>query len=150
MDLWKTVAKCLQLAYHRVSIRQITQNGTDEDDYLNAVAMGGDGSVILAGYTCGNRIITQVGECDIVVVKFDLNGTLLWTWQVTVACLLVQISTPDDAISTVNDDTIYILFWYNDASCVRPELSTKQGNIIAVLELSIEHMHSFDTSRQVE
>ena len=48
-----------------------------------AVAMGGDGSVVLAGYTCGNWITTQVGACDVAVAKLDLNGTLLWTWQVT-------------------------------------------------------------------
>ena len=61
------------------------QDGTDKDDIWRAVAMGEDGSVILAGYTCGNWVTTQVGECDVAVVKLDLNGTLLWTWQVTVA-----------------------------------------------------------------
>ncbi|CAM9807714.1 unnamed protein product, partial [Ascophyllum nodosum] len=65
------------------SVQWAWQNGTDEEDSWMAVAMGGDGSVVLAGYTCGNWITTQVGACDVAVAKLDLNGTLLWTWQVT-------------------------------------------------------------------
>ncbi|CAM9406721.1 unnamed protein product, partial [Ascophyllum nodosum] len=57
------------------------QDGTDEDDGCKAVAVGEEGSVILAGYTCGNWTTTQVGVCDVLVVKLDLNGTVMWTWQ---------------------------------------------------------------------
>ena len=55
--------------------------------------------MILAGYTCGNWTTTQVGVCDVLVVKLDLNGTVMWTWQVAAAlCWSKQLSAMTNTI----------------------------------------------------
>ncbi|CAM9731332.1 unnamed protein product [Ectocarpus fasciculatus] len=57
------------------------QDGTDSDDTTKAVAVDGDGSVVLAGYTEGYWNQPNEGETDFAVTKLDANGTLAWRWQ---------------------------------------------------------------------
>ncbi|CAN0335703.1 unnamed protein product, partial [Ectocarpus sp. 8 AP-2014] len=57
------------------------QDGTDADDTTKAVAVDGDGSVFLAGYTEGDWNQPNEGETDFAVTKLDANGTLAWRWQ---------------------------------------------------------------------
>lgn len=45
--------------------------------------MADDGSTIIAGSTLGNWNATVMGEKDFAACKLDVNGALLWKWQVT-------------------------------------------------------------------
>lgn len=67
-----------------------TQDGTIASDELKAAAATGDGSVVLAGYTCGEWSGDLTGEeCDFAAVKLDANGTEVWRWQVILVCCLL-------------------------------------------------------------
>lgn len=47
-----------------------------------ALAMMDDGSTILAGSTGGDWNGTNLGGQDFAASKLDVNGNLIWTWQV--------------------------------------------------------------------
>lgn len=59
------------------------KGGTEEDDYCYGVAMAGDDSVILAGYTYGDWGAVNAGDSDFVAVKLDAAGEEIWVWQVS-------------------------------------------------------------------
>lgn len=70
------------------------QNGTgDNFEEAYAIAMAGDGSVVVAGVTEGDyeggglsnsleRTESSDDYADFLAVKLDENGTQLWSWQV--------------------------------------------------------------------
>lgn len=60
----------------------LRQDGTDSDDTTKSVAVGGDGSIYLAGYTEGDWNQQNAGETDFAVTKLSPDGSLLWRWQV--------------------------------------------------------------------
>ena len=57
--------------------------GTDED-YENSIAVNASGNIFMAGgfrsptITFGSYTLTNVGNCDIFLAKYDTNGTVLW------------------------------------------------------------------------
>lgn len=51
------------------------------DRVLGAAALDA-GGVVLAGYSKGNWSGTSKGSNDFTAVELDLNGTVLWRWQV--------------------------------------------------------------------
>ena len=59
-----------------------SQFGTDQSDTALAVAVDGNGSVIVTGQTNGAfQGLTQTGSTDAFVRKYDGDGTPLWTQQ---------------------------------------------------------------------
>lgn len=62
------------------------QNGTAEIDRAYGVAVFDDGSTIVAGATAGDWAADNLGEQDFAASKIDVNGTLLWKWQVNEFC----------------------------------------------------------------
>ena len=60
------------------------QEGTDNEDQLNAAAMGDDGSVVLAGFTRGgwSMQLETTWRTHLAAAKLDADGVLLWKWQV--------------------------------------------------------------------
>lgn len=52
-------------------------------DYVYGIAVGDDGSVVVAGGTWGNVCVVNQGGPDMAAFKLDADGTLLWKWQVT-------------------------------------------------------------------
>jgi hypothetical protein len=56
--------------------------GTDEDDYALAVAVDNNGNPVVCGKTKGSLPNnSNKGEYDIYIMKFDNDGTMLWTTQ---------------------------------------------------------------------
>lgn len=61
----------------------VEQEGTDDSDKMHAIAMGKDGSVVLAGSTDGNwNAHPSDGTHDFAAVKLDVDGNVLWRWRV--------------------------------------------------------------------
>lgn len=60
----------------------LEQGGTNDAEELNASVMVTDGSVVLAGWTLGNWDGTNAGSYDCAAVKLDVDGNVLWKWQV--------------------------------------------------------------------
>lgn len=58
------------------------KDGTEERDVLDGVAVGQDGSIVMAGSSAGAWTTKHDGLGDFVAVKLDANGTELWRWQV--------------------------------------------------------------------
>ncbi|CAN0585353.1 unnamed protein product, partial [Laminaria digitata] len=70
------------------------QDGTDAHDYANAIAMAGDGSVVIAGYSRGDLMGRNSGDDDssslfpqwlggdFSAIKLDSHGAEVWRWQV--------------------------------------------------------------------
>lgn len=75
---------CRAVPYRTASVRRIyVQGGTAFADVLSTVLVGGDGSVVLAGYTSGSWTgSSNAGEEDYLVVKLDSDGNEIWVWQV--------------------------------------------------------------------
>lgn len=62
---------------------RVLQGGTTEDDTLTAVAVNQvDGSMVFAGKTDGDWGKENAGKSDFVAMKLDIDGNLLWRWQV--------------------------------------------------------------------
>lgn len=64
------------------------QAGTDYLDYGDGIAMGEDGSVVVAGGTAeywDTTDIPTVRSYDMAAFKLHSNGTLMWKWQVSTA-----------------------------------------------------------------
>jgi hypothetical protein len=59
----------------------IKQFGTGEDDIINWIAADQAGNVYVTGYTTGVFGEKNSGKEDIVVAKFDSNGTMEWKKQ---------------------------------------------------------------------
>lgn len=59
------------------------QEGTDNEDYVQASAATADGNVVLAGSTLGSWNGTQVGNSDAAVTKLNAeDGTVMWRYMV--------------------------------------------------------------------
>jgi Beta-propeller repeat len=58
------------------------QAGGDGEDRSNAIAVDSSGNVLIAGYGTGNvnGIVNQGGR-DAFVMKYDTNGSLVWTYM---------------------------------------------------------------------
>lgn len=80
-----SVLSCL-LASCLISYFSLERNKQDrtgrKDDYLQTAAVTVDGNILLAGLTYGNWNGTNVGFAEAAAVKLDLDGTVLWRWQV--------------------------------------------------------------------
>jgi hypothetical protein len=59
------------------------QYGTPENDYGYGVAVDGTGGVLTVGHTYGLVAETLTGSKDAVVFKFDMDGTLQWSRQLS-------------------------------------------------------------------
>lgn len=59
----------------------IVQQGTDTTDSINGITLDSSGNVILAGYTSGSLGGSNAGSSDLLIMKYDPDGTLLWTQQ---------------------------------------------------------------------
>lgn len=68
--------------FNRVYCALVRKEGTSGDDLVYALAMMDDGSTILAGSTGGDWNGTNLGGQDFAASKLDVNGNLIWTWQV--------------------------------------------------------------------
>ena len=58
-------------------------------DYVNVAVMYADGSSVLAGHTYGDWNATNAGNNDLMAVKLDANGSVLWEWQVRIFANIV-------------------------------------------------------------
>ena len=58
------------------------QGGSSFHVVANAVAVSGDGSVVLGGSTTNMWGDPLGGSSDFTAYKLDAEGMLLWTWQV--------------------------------------------------------------------
>lgn len=56
--------------------------------------MGGDGSLVLAGYTTGDLGGPNSGETDLVAVKLSSDGDVVWRWQVGAESGEVVLAAP--------------------------------------------------------
>lgn len=52
--------------------------------------MGDDGSVVVGGATVEDWYIPNLGGWDMVAVKLDAEGNVLWKWQVTTGVLAAE------------------------------------------------------------
>lgn len=52
----------------------VRQHGTGENDFVHAIAMAEDESVVIVGSELENHAFKAT--------KLDTNGTLLWQWEV--------------------------------------------------------------------
>lgn len=60
----------------------IYQEGLTVSDRVRGAAALNAGGVVLAGYSKGNWSGTNKGSKGFTAVELDLNGTVLWRWQV--------------------------------------------------------------------
>lgn len=58
------------------------QNGSNENDTVQALAISDNDSVVLVGHTKGNWSSKNVGYYDCVAIKLDADRTMMWAWQV--------------------------------------------------------------------
>lgn len=58
------------------------QEGTPATDKVFGVAILGDDSVVITGYTEGAIAETNAGGSDVCAVRLDADGTEVWRWQV--------------------------------------------------------------------
>lgn len=73
--LWKT----------RFSAKCTAQGGTKGDEFLRGAAFGPNSTAVLVGRTNESWGSPNAGGDDMVVVKLDIDGNLLWTWQVRIS-----------------------------------------------------------------
>jgi hypothetical protein len=83
----------------------LEQFGSASSDYARGIAIDSQNFIYLAGYTSGliEATITQPGECDAWVAKYDPNGQQLW---------IKQFGSSDHEVATGiavgHDDAIYL------------------------------------------
>lgn len=65
-----------------VSNAENIQDGTAGVDNATGIALAEDGSAVLSGSTTGDWNATNLGQTDFAALKLDVDGTLLWKWQV--------------------------------------------------------------------
>lgn len=88
VDLCRLYLSCGSLCYislflrYLVSVLWIYQEGSTVWDRVHGAAALSAGGVILAGYSKGNWSGMNKGLEDFTAVELDLNGTVLWRWQV--------------------------------------------------------------------
>ncbi|CAM9572083.1 unnamed protein product [Ascophyllum nodosum] len=56
------------------------QDGTNSSDGWDGLAIGVDGSVVLAGKTQGSWNATSAGDNDWAAMKLDAEGKVVWKW----------------------------------------------------------------------
>ncbi|HEX8433734.1 SBBP repeat-containing protein [Archangium sp.] len=61
--------------------RWVRQLGTEEAEATAGVAVGPDGAIYLTGHTAGSLAATSQGGWDVVVARFDADGTRRWVMQ---------------------------------------------------------------------
>lgn len=73
------------------------QNGTADEDFIDAAVAGPNGTYVFVGTTRGNWTKTNAGIEDWVVFKVDSDWNIIWRWQVSI-CLgiaaFLEISRP--------------------------------------------------------
>jgi Beta-propeller repeat len=58
------------------------QAGGDGEDHSNAITVDSSGNVLIAGYSTGNvNGIANQGGKDALMMKYDTNGSLVWTYM---------------------------------------------------------------------
>ncbi len=86
------------------TVRWVRQTGTPSFDYATGVAVDRDGNLYVSGYTHGRLGTQHMGRSDLVIIKFDRDGTELWTRQ---------LGTPQDDhavdIATAADGSVYVV-----------------------------------------
>lgn len=82
----------------------LLQGGSLADDKLHAVAATGDGSVILAGSTACVRDEPSIASGDFVAMKLDVDGNLVWTWQVSCGSPVYRVKTKLETGDSVSID----------------------------------------------
>lgn len=67
-------------------MRRSLQGGTPQYDKFEAADTAIDGSIVVAGFTCGNwtgtKNISGDDLCDFAAMAIDAKGTPLWSYQV--------------------------------------------------------------------
>lgn len=58
------------------------QTGTLADDSIRGAAIGSNGTYVFAGNTRGDLNGTNAGSYDRGAFKIDVEGDIVWTWQV--------------------------------------------------------------------
>eukprot|EP00904_Undaria_pinnatifida_P009181 jgi/Undpi1/5393/HiC_scaffold_2.g00674.m1 len=66
------------------------KDGTPRDDVLNDAAVGPNNTVVLVGTTNGSWDSPNAGGEDMAVIKLDIDGNILWTWQAASAAARVE------------------------------------------------------------
>lgn len=60
----------------------VRQSGTTQSDTFNKVKVDKEGNIIVFGLTCGSfPEFTLIGVCDLLLVKYDQSGNLIWLKQ---------------------------------------------------------------------
>ncbi|CAN0417589.1 unnamed protein product, partial [Pylaiella littoralis] len=73
------------------NVEWIWQDGSDEDDYMQACTLTADGNVVLAGYTNGEWLGSKPGASAIAAVKLDItDGSVVWDYQAGVTTYFVS------------------------------------------------------------
>ncbi|MFY0527131.1 SBBP repeat-containing protein [Archangium gephyra] len=63
------------------TLRWVRQLGTEEAEATAGVAVGPDGAIYLTGHTAGTLAGANQGGWDVVVARFDADGTRRWVTQ---------------------------------------------------------------------
>ncbi len=63
------------------ALQWVKQFGSDQDDYARGIATDSSGNVLVAGYSYGKFVSTNQGRSDIVLLKLDSSGGLVWQRQ---------------------------------------------------------------------
>ncbi|CAN0028156.1 unnamed protein product [Pylaiella littoralis] len=73
------------------NVEWIWQDGSDEEDYIQACTLTADGNVVLAGFTNGEWLGSQPGTSAIAAVKLDVtDGSVVWDYQAGVTTYFVS------------------------------------------------------------
>lgn len=95
---------------------------TNGYDVANAVAVGDDGAVVIAGYTGGTLgTAPNAGGSDTFIAKYRQNGELLWTQQ-------LGTGDHDDAAGVAIGDSVYMIGWTEGASFVSPSALARRAS----------------------
>lgn len=72
---------CVQRTYYVVALFTV-QYGTSGSDKIRDAANGLNNTFVAVGISFGNWSGTNAGSGDMVATKLDINGDVLWKWQV--------------------------------------------------------------------
>jgi hypothetical protein len=76
------------------------------NEYLTSIAMDPSGNIVCGGYTTGSFAETNGGGTDLLAIKLDPSGTVLWTRQIGTASTPVgQSSSGNDYFQSVISDS---------------------------------------------
>lgn len=77
---WAEFCQTLFFSHHVRFSQILKQSEMEYDNEANGIAVGPDGSVVLAGNLYGSKYYQEFS--DFLVVKLDSNGNEVWTFQV--------------------------------------------------------------------